>query len=338
MGYISLDKTWNVVSCVVDSSIYTVVADQNKRALYLLKEAFVTAGWVVTQSSDGTNVGSSGNLPADRWTDYSKLIWAINPTAHSWVVLKNTAIGTNFSVCLDCNFGSGSTQIITVTATYGGYQAGTIQNRPVVNTGCVEHTFSSITSNTSGVSNNHGYAVIYSSDGTCIRVFSSYDGTGVNYTTYSGFAMLFEKLKNPTSLLSYNYVAIVSSSASSLLAYGFSYSNLCTATTTTVRTERNNIGIYSSIATLGIGTDGALGNSTSGKYSSDYDGYFMLTECYAVSNSTAYPGVLGQFYDMYFAPANIPEGIYFPTATYVRGLVKFGQGVFGCSGNAISIP
>jgi hypothetical protein len=41
---------------------------------------------------------------------------------------------------------------------------------------------------------------------------------------------------------------------------------------------------------------------------------------------------------MYFAPANIPEGIYFPTTTYTRGLVKFGCGVFGCSGNEISIP
>jgi hypothetical protein len=338
MAYITLDKTWNIVSCVADPGIYVVVADQNKRALYLLKEAFVTAGWIVTQSSDSINVGSGSNLPADRWIDYSKLIWAVNPTAHSWVVLKNTAIGTNFSICIDCCFSSATTSSISVTATYGGYQAGTIQNRPIANINCIEHVFSTIVHNSSTANNNHGYGVLYSSDGECIRVFASYDGTGVNYTANAGFIMLFEKLKNPVSWLDYNYVAIVASAASGVGAYGFSYLNLCASTSISARTERGNVVLYVGVATLGLGTDGAFGNSASGKYFPDYNGNYMLTECYAVSNSTTNPGLLGQFYDMYFAPANIPEGIFFPTTTHALGLVKIGQGVFGCSGNTISIP
>jgi hypothetical protein len=337
MAYISLDKTWNVISCIVDPTIYTTVADQNKRVIYLLKEAFVTAGWVVTQSSDSINVGSSDNLPADRWIDYSKLIWAINLTAHSWVVLKNTVIGTNFSVCIDCNYASSSTWLITITVSYGGYQTGTIQNRPVVNTNCVEHTFASIIHGYSNFVANRGCAILYSTDGECFRVFTSYAGNGLNVCANSGFIMLFEKLKNPTSILGYNYVAIVSS-CSGNANRGFSYLNLCISTSDAIRSEIGGIGTPCAIATLGVGTDGALGNSIVGKNSPDYDGYYMLTECYAASLFTAYPGVLGQFYDMYFAPINIPEGIYFQTTTGDSGLVKFGQGAFGCSGNKISIP
>jgi hypothetical protein len=155
--------------------------------------------------------------------------------------------------------------------------------------------------------------------------------------SYGVFIMLFEKLKNPIGWLDYNYVAIVSTGSSTSTS-GFSYSNLCQSTTTLARAEKGNSPLYVGVATLGLGAGGAFGNSTYGKNFSDYNGNYMLTECYAASNNTAMPGILGQFYDMYFAPANIPEGIYFPTAAYTLGLVKIGQGVFGCSGNAISIP
>jgi hypothetical protein len=336
MVYITLDKTWNAITYVVNNDIYTTDVVQMKQALYLLKEAFVTAGWIVTQSSDSVNVGGSGNLPADRWTDYSKLIYAANPTAHSWIVLKNTVIGPDFSVCFDYNSSSWNTIAITVAS--GGYQNGTIQNRPVVNANCLEHTYANFYYSNTGTSANRGFAILYSSDGECIRVFSSYSGTGLNYVVDSGYILLFEKLKNPASWLGYNYVFIAKECNTGTSALGFSYSNLCIATTLSGRSEKNTVPLYVGIATLGLGTNGALGNSTSGKSFSDADGHYMLTECYAVSNSTSYSGVLGQFYDMYFAGANIPEGIYLPTDTDVCGLVKFGQGVFGCSGNKISIP
>jgi hypothetical protein len=339
MAYITLDKTWSAVSTVVDPVLYPTLIPSSKQCLYLLKQAFVTAGWVVTQSSDSINVGSSGNLPADRWITSANLINATPPTAHSWIVLKNTAIGTNFSICIDYNVTGnvgGSLDVCTIAISYGGYQAGTIQNRPVVNVGFMEQVYSTVSFVSPSTWNqNTGYAVLYSSDGECIRIFSSRDGTGKNYSSSCGFILLIEKLKNPAGWLDYNYVSIVSGTTTGS-SLGFSYTNLCAAIPTSAKSEQNGVSISVGVATLSVAS--TFGSSASGSSFPDYDGRYMLTECYAMSASTSFPGLMGQFYDMYFTGSNIPEGMYIPTNTDVAGLVKLGQGVFGCSGNKVSIP
>ena len=47
---------------------FSVGADGGAEAIFRLKQLLVSAGWTVTRSSDGTNVGSPSNLPQDRIT------------------------------------------------------------------------------------------------------------------------------------------------------------------------------------------------------------------------------------------------------------------------------
>jgi len=332
MTSIVLDKTWSVINAVVDTNTYSTLADQSKWCMYYLKEAFKTAGWVVTQYSDSVNIRTDETTYP---MTYDKFVWAIAGSIHSWFVVKNTTLGTDFSVCIDCNFGATGSYQVTVLSTFAGYQAGTITNRPVVNTSGVEHNFGTIIySYSAALANRKGWAILYSSDGECFRAFSSY-GDGKNAASNTGGCVLcFEKLKNHVSWLTNNVVSIVKTGGANTTS-GFKYTVMCVTTSTSTRVEVNSTAVNVGIGTIGIGDP--LGNSSVG-VGTDVSGAFMLTPCYAISLNTSYPGILGSFYDMYFASSDIPEGVYFKTSSSSKGLVKFGHGAFGCSGNNISIP
>jgi hypothetical protein len=291
-----------------------------------------TAGWTVSQSSSSVSAGSG-----DLITDQTKLVWAIAGSVHSWVVLKNTTLGADFSVCIDCNFASSSNASVTILSSVAGYQAGTTTNRPVVNVGGVEHNFGTIylCASTASTTMTKGVVVLYSSDGECLRMFSSFN-TGLNASpTESGCVLMFEKLENPVSWLSPNIISFVTT-ASSVSSTGFRYLLVQSTTNVSIRTEVNSNAVNVAIGTIGLGN--AVGNTVPGNSGPDYGGNYLLTPCFAISLNTSYPGILGKFYDMYLAPQYIPEGVYLKTSLSSKGLIKIGDGAFGCSGNTVIVP
>lgn len=96
--------------------------------------ASVAAGnWTVWGSCDGA--GNFGNNDGtNRWDtagvlDPTKLVWAAAASNHSWMVLKQTAIDTNFSICIDLS--NANSYTATVVVAFTGFNSdGTATARP----------------------------------------------------------------------------------------------------------------------------------------------------------------------------------------------------------------
>ena len=73
--------------------------------------------WTVVASSNGTIANSS-----DNWTTNADIVFAAAPSAHSWIVLRQTGInGQNVDICFDCGYSSSAYQINMVTSFGAGF-------------------------------------------------------------------------------------------------------------------------------------------------------------------------------------------------------------------------
>ncbi len=104
MALPTLNKTW-IVSPNNISAGSAVVLTANQNLMYLIKNLFKSPGtWTVWGSNDGGGAGHFGNGDAiDRWDATTKLIWAAAGSNHSWIVLSQSGLGGNASVCIDCS-------------------------------------------------------------------------------------------------------------------------------------------------------------------------------------------------------------------------------------------
>lgn len=92
----------------------------------------VTA-WSVTQSCNGTAVNSSG----DNWSANTDLQFDTSGNTHSWIVLQQTGVDTNFQLCLDLVQASNSNdgaQLGAYIAPDGYNTDGTTSSRPTPST------------------------------------------------------------------------------------------------------------------------------------------------------------------------------------------------------------
>lgn len=89
--------------------------------------------WTVWGGCDGAgNFGNNDGV--NRWDtigvlDPTKLVWAAAGVNHSWIVLKQTGIDTNFSICIDLS--NAASENITLVVAFTGFNAdGTATARP----------------------------------------------------------------------------------------------------------------------------------------------------------------------------------------------------------------
>jgi hypothetical protein len=79
----TLERTWTSSQNNVPAD-QTTIEIQGAYVLLALKNAFVSAGWTVTQSSDGLTTDTS-----DLWSVYTDVVYGNGATAHSWIVLQS---------------------------------------------------------------------------------------------------------------------------------------------------------------------------------------------------------------------------------------------------------
>lgn len=126
--------------------------------------------WAVVGSGNSVTNGLDG---VDRWISYSNLVWASAGSAHSWIVLKQTGIASNFQVCIDLS--NASYLNATVVASWStGFTGGSNTARPTASDEVV------LLSNTAWGSSSTVYRwrvnTCKTSDGCCTRAYMSYDG------------------------------------------------------------------------------------------------------------------------------------------------------------------
>ena len=106
----TLERTWTNSQNNVPAD-ETTLENQGANILLALKDTFVSAGWTVTQSSNGLTTAAS-----DLWSVYTDVVYGNGAADHSWIVLESPvdypstgtqvyfAIDRNAAQNYNCNF------------------------------------------------------------------------------------------------------------------------------------------------------------------------------------------------------------------------------------------
>lgn len=189
MALPTLTKTWEFKVNQAITATGTALAT-NRTILKAIKDSLISSSdyvnganvsttpanmFTVRYSCDGTTAGSAGD-GVDRWSDISKLNWANAGSAHSWMVLRQAAIGSNYEILISCEASAGNGQSLLIAVSpSAGFTGGTTLLRPTA-------TDESVIINGTiwgGVVNtdaNVKLHVFKSSDGECWRVFVANGG------------------------------------------------------------------------------------------------------------------------------------------------------------------
>ncbi len=193
MAIVNLFKSWQF-------NLNNRIATTPGQAAYLpqmmLKTKQIMTGWAsfpwtVVGSSDGVAASMDGT---DRWIDTGDLIWASGASAHSWIVLKQVGIASNFQLVVDLN--SGAQDIATTYfSPSSGFTGGSITARPTA----TDEVRILLNQAWCGFTANHsGYCFIHamqSTDGNHCRIFMCQYTIG-GFPSLQGL-WLFEKPASP---------------------------------------------------------------------------------------------------------------------------------------------
>ena len=189
MALPSIIKTWQYsVSQLVAA---TGSPSTEAQALFLaIKNAMIAFGstaWTVRYSCNKTTAGTAGD-GVDRWTTTASIV-DTNSGTHSWMVLRQTGLGVNFELCIDCLSGSGpgAVHFGSIVVSFGaGFTGGTTSLRP---TATDEQILINQTTILPTASGNSRWHLMQSSDGACTRLFVTHSGAPLT-------CWIFDKVTN----------------------------------------------------------------------------------------------------------------------------------------------
>jgi len=188
MALPTLSKTWQFNVNNQTTAQGTALADCRK-TLRGIKDAmigFATNPWTVRYSCDSVTAGTAGD-GVDRWSADTNLVWANAGTAHSWIVLRQTGIGTTYELLISCENATPSN--LTLLTSISGFSGGSTTARP---TATDELTVASSVQWIAGTDVSNRWSVMQSTDGQCTRILVGYSG---NFTTL----IVLDKPNNPTT-------------------------------------------------------------------------------------------------------------------------------------------
>ncbi len=166
MSIPSFTKTWQTL-VNQNPGFTSTYKELAQRVLWGIKERLIgvsSGPWTVVGSSDAVSANLSGT---DLWVDYADLVWDTGD--HSWIVLKQTGITSNFQLCISLDQADENT-IIMVYSPTAGFTGGTISARP---TATDEYVFANGVKwlgSTSASFRSLPFHIFQSSDGECTRV------------------------------------------------------------------------------------------------------------------------------------------------------------------------
>ncbi len=181
----SLTKTWQFVPNYAVASTGTALGT-NRTIIKAFKDFITTDAaewvdntnaattvsnlWTVRYSCDSVAAGVADD-GVDRWDAITDLVWANAGSAHSWIVLRNTAIGASADLLISCESASGNGANITIAISpSAGFTGGTTTARPTATDEIV------VINNAAwgGVANTDASVKLHmmkSTDGECWRIF-----------------------------------------------------------------------------------------------------------------------------------------------------------------------
>jgi hypothetical protein len=326
MALPTLTKTWEIDKNrrIVWTGSETT---HNQDTVLAIKELLVhnlgtwtASGWVVESCSDSSVVGNNDQV--DRWLVRGDLVF--NTGAHSWIVLKNTAINSgNFQICFDLNASSGfggrnMNIFVSANAGFGaanGGADGTTSARP---TATDERTIHSGEWADAATGSDYVLTTWRSTDGEGTRMTVSRIGR------VNAF-FLAETAEDPLPAANAGpgWVAAagamwLQSNSSTCLTYGEANDN------TQYFTNVDGTGVACYITSIGD-TSSAQGQNFTGV--NDFDGAYEMGQMgiFAPDSEVPNNGFLGRIYDLRWVPTALADTDTFPDAAPLHQWIVLGD-------------
>lgn len=190
MALPTLSKTWQYSVNNQTTAQGTALAD-NRKTLRGIKNALIGFGtnpWTVRYSCSSTVAGSAGD-GVDRWAADTDLVWNNAGSAHSWIVLRQTGLGSTSELLISCESSSAGGSILTLVVSDSAFSGGSTTARP---TAANEFVFLSAAQWNSAADVSNRYHVEQSTDGQCTRIQVGHGGVCT-------FFCIIDKANNPST-------------------------------------------------------------------------------------------------------------------------------------------
>lgn len=322
MALPTLTKTWqfNVNNAI--SALGSALAD-NRRLLRSIKNAMVGFGtnpWQVRYSCDSSTAGTAGD-GVDRWAADANLVWATAGTAHSWIVLRQTGIATNFEILISCESSAPNGQIATIAVSFSaGFTGGSTTARPTATDEQVMLSAANWSGNNTDQATR--WSVMQSTDGQCTRVIICVAGSVTAY-------WLFEKPANPTtgwSNPSVSFVVQATPTTIALCASGATLGKMRNGSTT-----GNVVLLCEGNRSFVIPDDTVYGN-----IANEIDSSWPMVPIAFESYTVGVRGRHGTLQDMWFGSTSISTGDTYPNDSSNQ-FVQFGNLILPWNGGGVNL-
>lgn len=193
----TLRKTWQyTVNTTVTGGVATTL---HRAMMYRLKQGMISVSlspWTVVGSSDGVAFGIDG---VDRWTGET------SPIPDSWIVLKQTALASNFQICWQTTeFAGIQTRNNIWVSPATGFSGGGATTRPTA----ADEILITVTGLDGGVDTADVYVnVAVSTDGKATRCWAIQSGVPITW-------VILDHISNPISELTTPWLAYSTNLAS----------------------------------------------------------------------------------------------------------------------------
>lgn len=200
MGLPTKQKNWQIdANLLYPSPEMDDLKSANPRYWLAFKNAlvgFASNAWQVDSACDSITAGNNDGV--DRWSNVGDLVWASSGNPHSWIVLRQAALG-NASLCIDLNDPTTThvdgSIIVSPSAGFGaanGGADGTTTARPTATDEDVLVSTATVVAQTSGTLSAAALHVWMSDDGTVTRAI-------VTRFNQIRVVFWFEQPRNPIS-------------------------------------------------------------------------------------------------------------------------------------------
>lgn len=309
-------KTWqfNVNQTILWQSTQTATIKALLLAIKNGLKGFSTLPWTVVGSSNSVAAGLDA---VDRWSTVSNIVFAADGVAHSWIVLKQTGLDTNFQLLIECSTTLPGSDIggRVYMSPSAGFTGGSITARPTATDEVGVGNGTNGTFGYWGVTSS-SYALqlhmMQSTDGQATRIILTQADPLTTFAPICTLFACFEKLADAVT----NYTIPVVG-----MWYGqLGTSNTLTSTilfNTSAGSEplfsRVNAGNMRGTMTVpGVAQSSGVGPvffNFPNQLSNNWD---MYPVGYYVPNTTSRRGRHGQFQDMWMGAFGQPFGMSYP--------------------------
>jgi len=315
-----LSKTWqyNVNQAITAAGSVTATGQAIFLAIKNTLKGFGTLPWTVRGSSDSVAAGMDA---VDRWVAAGNLVGGNPAVAHSWIVLRQTGIATNYELCIDLTDVGFSSQTIVISPS-AAFTGGSTTDRPTATDEIVLINGGACWSNLDANHVIHGWQ---STDGQCTRLVVWRAST--NLCTF----LMFDK--PATSVTGWTNPSLGAWQAAGAGVPNL-YSTLGHATASPFK------GRGSTTMTLAFTGEGAYSSGTYmsqttdiGTNPNDFDSNWPLFPIGLFSTTAAHRGRHGTVSDLWWKPQSVGNaGDTFPNDA-TRLFVAFGDLIFPWNGS-----